>query len=57
MLIALMWVFIGMILMYEIILFQVTIRDSVRLQILMAKDGIGAKKVASVIGGSMGEYI
>lgn len=43
--------------MYEIILFQVTIRDSVRLQILMAKDGIGAKKVASVIGGSMGEYI
>jgi homoserine acetyltransferase len=54
-----MWLFLetGLIYGHEILLFQVTIRDSVRLQILMAKDGIGAKKVASVIGGSMGEYI
>ena len=48
------WPFITISPSHNFSLFQVTIRDSVRLQILMAKDGIGAKKVASVIGGSMG---
>ena len=36
-------------------LMQVTIRDSVRLHIMMTKEAIGAKKVVSVVGGSMGE--
>jgi homoserine acetyltransferase len=33
----------------------VTIRDTVKLHMLMAQEGIGAKKVVSVIGGSMGK--
>jgi homoserine O-acetyltransferase len=36
---------------------DVTIRDTVRLHMRMAKEGIGANSVACVVGGSMGKFL
>ena len=40
---------------YVCIYIQVTVRDTVRLHIEMVQQHINAKKVACVVGGSMGE--